>query len=296
MHKHVHNTGFCHSLYPSPDKMIQKYGGKSQSHKVARAAFLKGTIWPQKYTIKVCFIRDSNFSQSKLDWVKQVIEKYIVPLINLSFQWDVTPQESDIRITFDQSKGAYSAIGNQALQFPKDQETMNLGWLDTQTDYDSEDAAGTGAVVIHEFGHCLGMIHEHSRADAPFNWNKPAVYASLEGPPNNWSKDMVDQQVFIAVDTSQFNGSDYDKTSIMHYYFPENFFNPPFIIPHATKLSNLDIEWIHRIYDNGKPLSQSSNGSFKSWISKNWWIILISLILIIIIIIIIIYRRKIIFK
>ena len=95
------------------------------------------------------------------------MKKNIVPLVNLSFEWDVPLQNSDVRISFIKSLGSFSYLGTQALQQDKNSITMNLGWTDQDVkSSDDPILAGTGVNIIHEFGHLLGMIHEHSRADA----------------------------------------------------------------------------------------------------------------------------------
>jgi len=151
-------------------------------------------------------------------------------------------------------------------------------------------------VIVHEFGHLLGMIHEHSRADVPFNWNKNAVYAALGQPPNSWSHSMVDDQVFTPIQTDAFNGSAYDKNSIMHYYFQPDFFSPPFDVPHTYKLSDLDTVWINHKYP-GKALPKGINpdlnpsSTSKNWFQTYWYVILI-IVLVLVIILYIILRRK----
>lgn len=48
---------------------------------------------------------------------------------------------------------------------------MNYGWLYPDTP-DQE----YSRVVLHEFGHALGAIHEHQHPEAAIPWDKPKVY------------------------------------------------------------------------------------------------------------------------
>lgn len=246
----THTPGASHLLKSHEKITGEKLQATRDTIEKLRAAFLKGVQWDQGKTIKIGFYRDKNYSEHKAGWTKQVVEKYLSPLINLKFDWDAPIDKAEVRITFDPSLGAWSAIGTQTLDMT-DGATMNLGWLDDDTNYDFEQAKGTGAVIVHEFGHLLGMIHEHSRADADLPWNCDAVYKSLGGPPNNWDKEKVNENVFEQIPTDQFNGSKYDPKSIMHYYFEPAYFCGNVTLPHNTKLSELDIEWISKMYGKG---------------------------------------------
>lgn len=109
---------------------------------------------------------------------------------------------SDIRIGFDPNDGAWSYIGTDCSGKWK---TMNLGFIDQGT-------------VLHEFGHALGLIHEHqSPANGGFNWDKEEVINSLSGPPNNWDLDTIEHNMFAKYDKDQLLMTEYDSKSIMHY-------------------------------------------------------------------------------
>ena len=89
---------------------------------------------------------------------------------------------------------------------------MNYGWL---TPSSSEEEYRR--VVTHEFGHALGLIHEHQNPAAGINWNKPAVYSYYEGPPNNWTPVAGRRQLFQTYDKDQTQYTQTDPQSIMMY-------------------------------------------------------------------------------
>src|SRR3546814_14969414 len=112
------------------------------------------------------------------DWSSDVCSSDLAQYANLEFEF-VSSANAQVRIAFNDD-GAWSYVGTDALGIPANQPTMNFGWLDQ-------------GVVQHEFGHMIGMIHEHQNPrDNPIQWNKPAVNAALGGPPNNWDQDPID--------------------------------------------------------------------------------------------------------
>ena len=246
------------------------------------AAFQNNMEWHlQDKILNIAFLKkpflyngsyiDPEFTLHKANWFKKIIEdNFITPkLINFSIKWDTSTEESDIRVSFVNSAGAWAIVGVGAKNTPKNESTMNIGWLDDDTDYDFPSAKNTGIVIIHEFGHLLGLLHEHSRPDVyhdttnptnwkPLNWNTQYIYDSLGGPPNNWSKEDCDTQIIIPFEINSFNGSVYDPLSCMHYYFQPEFFNDPKPkLTHITKLSILDIKTIKNKYPQGKKIPES---------------------------------------
>lgn len=252
----------CLTKHPSHQEVMKAVLSTPQGAKLsiqkATAAFLKGKQWDQGKTIRIAFLQkavnyqgqilDPQYTKEKESFVKQKVMSVLAPLVNLNFTWGVEPENSDVRIMFVPELGAWSYIGTDNAGISKDQPTMNLGWIDNETNFDAPQYRGTGIVVLHEFGHMLGMIHEHSRADAKLDWNKPVIYKALGGPPNNWSRQQVDQQVFETYAVDRFNGSKYDPSSMMHYIFPADWFlvNPH--LPTVTHPSPLDKEWISKTY------------------------------------------------
>jgi serralysin len=92
---------------------------------------------------------------------------------------------------------------------------MNFGGLTLESD-----EAEYSRVVLHEFGHALGMIHEHQNPANEIQWNNPEVYRALGGPPNNWDTDTIDHNMFREYSQDQTQFTDFDEKSIMLYSFP----------------------------------------------------------------------------
>jgi hypothetical protein len=84
---------------------------------------------------------------------------------------------------------------------------MNLGFLD-------------GGTAGHEFGHALGLAHEHSSPHGGIQWNEPVVIAALAGPPNMWDEATTRHNVLRKYSADQVNGTAFDPKSIMLYFFP----------------------------------------------------------------------------
>jgi hypothetical protein len=223
----------------------------------ARAAFQKRLLWPLGKKLRISFLKDNHINNSgydprKAEFVQKIVMSKLAPHVpGLSFEWDVKPEmNADIRITFNSDWGAYSVIGRG---YSGSAETMNLGWLDNDRDADSPETRGQGTVVIHEFGHALGMIHEHTRQDAALPWNCREIYDELSGPPNNWDKATIDSNVFNPTSMSELFASKYDPKSIMHYYFTPQFFSEPVNLPRNVRLSCLDVCLLRRMYPKTGP-------------------------------------------
>ena len=56
---------------------------------------------------------------------------------------------------------------------------MNLGYEDN-----GSSTYGFRSTTIHEFGHALGLNHEHKNPSAGIKWNKPVVYSDYAAAPN----------------------------------------------------------------------------------------------------------------
>lgn len=149
-----------------------------------------------------------------------------------------------IRISFERG-ASWSYIGTDALDAALDIDapTMNFGWLTPATPNDE-----VQRVVLHEFGHALGMIHEHQSPAASIPWDRDAVYAYFAGPPNQWSAEQVDHNIFNRYRHDQSNASAFDPASIMLYPIPPEFTGGKYTVGWNRTLSPTDRTHIRELY------------------------------------------------
>jgi len=161
-------------------------------------------LWNNGATIRVKFLSGSKRLQNKVRAAAMQWQNHA----NIKFQF-VTAGPAEIRIRLGQGQGHNSYIGIMSTIDPES-ESMNLDTTDFRTDLQLQ---GT---VLHEFGHALGLLHEHSSPVSGIQWNKPLIYKEYWAR-YGWDSATVDAQVFDIYRLSYTNGTRYDQKSIMHY-------------------------------------------------------------------------------
>jgi hypothetical protein len=205
-----------------------------------RAALVRDARWTPGDVITVSFLDGDPAVQAR---VADVAGQWTAPgmaNLTLDFRRDTNTM---IRISF-QYDGSWSTIGTTCRQVTdRQQPTMNYGWLDrSSSDEELE------RVVLHEFGHALGLIHEHQNPAGGINWDRAAVIRDLSGPPNNWSPDVIELNMFQPHSAEETNFTSLDPNSIMMYPIPATWTIDGFSIGLNSGLSEQDREFIRQQY------------------------------------------------
>jgi Astacin (Peptidase family M12A) len=208
-----------------------------------RAAVERLRLWENGKRLRIRFLDGDAAVQQKIANIAPEWEQFT----NLKLDF-VRDGAAEIRISFRDVGFSWSTVGTDAVSRPRMLPSMNYGWLKPNTaerEY--------RRVVLHEFGHALGMIHEHQNPEAVgrIPWDKPKVYAYYAR--QGWSQQDVDENIFDVYDRDDTNFTSFDSGSIMQYAVPDDLTVGSFAIGWNTELSELDKDFMRRQYPKGSP-------------------------------------------
>jgi hypothetical protein len=209
-----------------PRKIMEAQRTMRMTDGTVRAIAPKGKPWMNGSTLHVRFMegtaKEKATAREQSSWWMEVA--------NLRFVFDNAPN-SEIRITFDENDGAWSYIGTDCREIPVDEPTMNLGFLD-------------GGTAAHEFGHAIGLAHEHQNPKGGIQWNENVVIAECAKPPNNWDELTTRHNILTKYTADQIMGTEFDPDSIMLYFFPASWTLNGIGTTQNDVLSGMDKEFI----------------------------------------------------
>ena len=200
-----------------------------------RMAIVTESLWKAGTTLRVRFLDGEQLVKDKVAAIAHGWEAYA----NVKFLFD-DAADAPIRISFKE-EGSWSYLGKDALQIGAGEPTMNYGWLTPESQDDEYER-----VVLHEFGHALGCVHEHQSPAVTIPWDQEAVYAyyALQG----WSKQDTDQNVLIPYSPEGMQFSTFDEDSIMLYAVDERLTVGQFAVGWNRELSEMDKSFIRSRY------------------------------------------------
>ncbi|HET8934972.1 MAG TPA: M12 family metallopeptidase [Polyangiales bacterium] len=205
---------------PRNEQLVSLPNGRTRAISPLRKQWVNGS------TIRIRFLSGTAAQQKMVKDIAPEWTKYA----NLNFEFTTDPR-AEIRVAFDAADGAWSYIGTDNSSIPLNAPTLNLGWQDE-------------AVILHEFGHMVGLAHEHQNPEGGLQWNEEIVIRDLSGPPNYWDEATIRHNVLEKYSADQIRGTKFDPDSIMLYAFPDNWTKNPGGTHENTKLSTMDRDFI----------------------------------------------------
>jgi Astacin (Peptidase family M12A) len=195
--------------------------------------------WPEVgKTFKIKFLEGDPYVIGK---VKEKFDLWLPYASRIKYEY-VADGDADVRIAFNPDQGSWSYVGKEILNIPQDEPTMNYGWFDKNTpDAEFE------RVSVHEMGHTLGFIHEQSQPLAEIDWDLPKVFEFFKRT-NGWDEETTRHNVLERYSKKITQFTQYDPTSIMHYWFPGEILKSGKDIEGGNKLSELDKTFAKTLY------------------------------------------------
>ncbi|VVN57215.1 hypothetical protein PS687_02600 [Pseudomonas fluorescens] len=191
-------------------------------------------LWPQHSVLKISLL---NMTEEQKSLVKTNIKKWI-PHTNLYLKF-VETSNGDIRISADNTTSSgWSRVGTDAKNAPPYEPTMSIGFKNTPERIEAQ--------VLHEFGHALGLRHEHQHPDRTLQIDDEGVYKEFESRSKTRAEAYND--ILKKFYRSTVTTSPYDEHSIMHYSFPASRLIESNEIPKPLQLSAGDKNFIKSLY------------------------------------------------
>lgn len=235
------------------ERQLYRLATKSQAPGARHLVVESARTWRPGQTLRVAFNGGTPAQQQRIVEAAEIWAQFA----NIRFDWGATANggfrrwtaqdtsyAAHIRIAFwaGPSGGYWSLVGTESVDsevIGVNEPSMNLEGFDDGWPIDGE------ATVLHEFGHALGLHHEHQHpdqgCDSEFLWHneagyqpkrdsngvfipddderRPGLYTHLGGPPNEWSKFKVDYNLRQFEDSRAFDTGQFDPASIMMYSF-----------------------------------------------------------------------------
>ncbi|MCI0450595.1 MAG: hypothetical protein L0Y79_12580 [Chlorobi bacterium] len=158
--------------------------------------------WKPGDVLGVSFLNGSPKLHEKVAEVAKTWENYA----NIKFDFTGNSRNV-IRIRFNAGKND-SKIGTDALTFPAEEETMCYAYI-----HENSSEPEIKRVVLHEFGHALGLIHEHFHPYSGINFDRENTIKHFMSA-SGFSEADVEKNVLRTYCINQLSSTEFDPNSI----------------------------------------------------------------------------------
>lgn len=214
------------------------------AHRGANGVYESTNLWKPGDTIIVSFLNTDFPDYGTIAaHVQQDVKEWEL-YANIHFRFLPYSSQTQVLVELADDGASWSTMGKSSIDNARQhQASMHYGWFNKNTT--DEEYKRT---ILHEFGHTLGLCHEHQNPLGDIHWNKPVVYGyytEKQQPP--WPVKQVDEEIFSKLSNGVSNNA-YDPHSIMHYPIPKEFTTDGFYVGWNTDLSAGDKSMIAGLY------------------------------------------------
>ncbi|KAH8817664.1 hypothetical protein DL96DRAFT_393469 [Flagelloscypha sp. PMI_526] len=230
----------------SQETVVAGIGGDADNSPAgtANAVYTKlSQLWPAPSELTYAFLGGTAAQQKKVNDTIPEWSKYA----NVTFKLldSSVVNTATIRINFlktdpatGKPSGTWSYVGTKVQGIAAPKPTMNFSFIGTSSTLTDTERS----TILHEFGHTLGMMHEHQSParGGTLTLDRQACY-DYYCPTQNWTTATVDAQILNVYNENDLsNFSVLDTLSIMEYFFPPQVSVEHIGISPNLKLSELD--------------------------------------------------------
>lgn len=153
----------------------------------------------------------------------------------LAFEFDVPRHRSQLRVSFTPGDGNWSYVGNLNRTIAPSQKTMNIENLSRR-------------VICHEFGHAIGLQHEHLHPASGIIWDESAVIADMAA--QGWSESQTRSNILArySKDAACIGDPQFNRVSIMIYPIPRHWTKNGFSVGQTDSISPRDVTCLKGLY------------------------------------------------
>lgn len=204
-----------------------------------------GKFWQKNHTLIITFLDGSSEQKNEVEVVSKEITKYAN--LNFAFYNSVSNvprgKKIDILISFNKA-GNNSAVGTDSqYSVSKGNHSMSLSEL-------SKNSAGERrGTILHEFGHAIGLQHEHQNIHRTFKIDEALAKEYCKNVYKFTEEDCRDQIINTLPNKENQNYySKYDPASVMHYTLHSSVTKEKIDFANVNSLSLIDKLEIAKLY------------------------------------------------